>query len=107
MLADAKSKALVENFAGQWLRLRNVADWKPDPDKFKEVDATLRSAFERETELFFENIVQEDRSVLEFIDADYTFLNERLAKYYGIQGVKGSYFRRGAVKGLGGERAGG
>ena len=99
MLADAKSKAMVENFAGQWLRLRNVADWKPDPDKFKEVDATLRAAFERETELFFENIVQEDRSVLEFIDADYTFLNERLAKYYGIQGVKGSYFRRVALKG--------
>jgi hypothetical protein len=99
MLADPKSKALVENFAGQWLRLRNVADWKPDPDKFKEVDATLRNAFERETELFFENIVTEDRSVLEFIDADYTFLNERLARYYGIQGVKGSYFRRIALKG--------
>ncbi len=98
MLADAKSKALVENFAGQWLRLRNVADWKPDPDKFKEVDQTLRNTFERETELFFENIVAEDRSVLEFIDADYTFLNERLAKYYGIQGVKGSYFRRVALK---------
>src|SRR5579863_5322929 len=99
MLADPKSKALVENFAGQWLRLRNVADWKPDPDKFKEVDAMLRSTFERETELFFENIVSEDRSVLEFLDADYTFLNERLAKYYGIQGVKGSYFRRVALKG--------
>lgn len=98
MLADPKSKALVENFAGQWLRLRNVEDWKPDPDKFKEVDATLRATFERETELFFENIVIEDRSVLEFIDADYTFLNERLAKYYGIQGVKGSYFRRVALK---------
>jgi hypothetical protein len=99
MLADAKSKALVENFAGQWLRLRNVADWKPDPDKFKEVDQTLRNTFERETELFFENIVTEDRSVLEFINADYTFLNERLAKYYGIPGVKGSYFRRVALKG--------
>jgi hypothetical protein len=98
MLADAKSKALAENFAGQWLRLRNVADWKPDPDKFKEVDETLRNTFERETELFFENIVAEDRSVLEFIDADYTFLNERLAKYYGIQGVKGSYFRQVALK---------
>ena len=57
MLADPKSKALVENFAGQWLRLRNVADWKPDPDKFKDVDEALRNAFERETELFFENIV--------------------------------------------------
>jgi mono/diheme cytochrome c family protein len=103
MLADPKSKALVENFAGQWLRLRNVADWKPDPDRFKEVDEQLRTAFERETELFFENIVAEDRSVLEFIDADYTFLNERLAKYYGITGVKGSYFRRVALKGLNGK----
>jgi hypothetical protein len=103
MLADAKSRALVENFAGQWLRLRNVADWKPDPDRFKEVDEQLRTAFERETELFFENIVAEDRSVLEFIDADYTFLNERLAKYYGIPGVKGSYFRRVDLKGLNGK----
>jgi hypothetical protein len=103
MLADAKSKALVENFAGQWLRLRNVADWKPDPDKFKDVDEQLRTTFERETELFFENIVAEDRSVLEFIDADYTFLNERLARYYGIPGVKGSYFRRVALKGLNGK----
>jgi hypothetical protein len=99
MLTDPKSKALVQNFAGQWLRLRNVEDWKPDPDKFKDVDATLRGAFERETELFFESIVREDRSVLNFIDADYTFLNERLARYYGIQGVKGSYFRRVALKG--------
>ena len=61
-----------------------------------------RNAFERESELFFENIVTEDRSVLEFIDADYTFLNERLARYYGIQGVKGSYFRRVALTGAAG-----
>lgn len=99
MLADPKSKALVQNFAGQWLRLRNVADWKPDPDKFKEVDQNLRNTFERETELFFESIVREDHSVLDFIDADYTFLNDRLARYYGIPGVKGSYFRRVALKG--------
>lgn len=98
MLADPKSKALVENFAGQWLRLRNVSDWRPDPEKFKEVDDAMRTAFERETELFFQNIVSEDRSVLEFIDADYTFLNERLARYYGISGVRGSYFRRVALK---------
>ncbi len=103
MLADAKSKALMENFAGQWLRLRNVADWKPDPDKFKDVDQALRGAFERETELFFESIVREDHSILDFIDADYTFLNERLARYYGIQGVKGSYFRRVALKGSDGK----
>jgi cytochrome c553 len=99
MLADPKSKALVDNFAGQWLRLRNVADWKPDPDKFKDFDDSLRRAFERETSMFFENIIHEDRSVLEFIDADYTFLNDRLARFYGIQGVKGSYFRRVALTG--------
>ena len=98
MLADPKSRALVQNFAGQWLRLRNVADWKPDPAKFKDIDDAMRSSFERETELFFQSIVSEDRSVLEFIDADYTFLNERLARYYGIPGVKGSYFRRVALK---------
>ncbi len=99
MLADPKSKALVDNFAGQWLRLRNVADWKPDPDKYKEFDEALRNAFERETEMFFRNIVEQDRSVLEFIDADYTFVNERLARFYGIPGVKGSYFRRVALTG--------
>jgi len=99
MLTDPKSKALVDNFAGQWLRLRNVADWKPDPDKYKEFDEALRNAFERETEMFFHNIVEEDRSVLEFIDADYTFANERLARFYGIPGVKGSYFRRVALTG--------
>jgi cytochrome c551/c552 len=104
MLADAKSKSLVDNFAGQWLRLRNVADWKPDPDKFPGFDDALRNAFQRETELFFENIIHEDRSVLEFIDADYTFVNEKLAKFYGIPNVKGSYFRRVALTGT--ERGG-
>jgi hypothetical protein len=97
MLADPKAKALVENFAGQWLRLRNVEDWKPDAEKFKDVDENLRNTFAGETELFFENIVHEDRSILEFIDADYTFLNDRLARFYGIPGVKGSYFRRVAL----------
>jgi hypothetical protein len=94
MLADPKSRALEENFAGQWLALRNVKSWKPDPEKYPEFDEALRNAFERESELFFENIVHEDRSVLDFIDADYTFLNERLARHYGIEGVRGSYFRR-------------
>ncbi len=98
MLADPKANALVDNFAGQWLRLRNVEDWKPDAEKFKDADESLRNTFARETELFFENIVHQDRSILEFIDADYTFLNERLARFYGIQGVKGSYFRRVALK---------
>ena len=98
MLADPKSEALTQNFAGQWLRLRNVADWKPDAEKFKGVDDAMKASFKRETELFFSNIVHQDRSVLDFIDADYTFLNERLARFYGIPGVRGSYFRQAALK---------
>ena len=94
MLADPKSQAFEENFAGQWLHLRNVVSWKPDPKKYPRFDETLRRAFERESALFFSNIMRDDRSVLEFIDADYTFLNERLARHYGIPDVKGSYFRR-------------
>ena len=94
MLRDPKSQALLDNFAGQWLQLRNIAEWHPDPQKYPQFDEALRNAFERESSLFFENIVREDRSVLELIDADYTFVNERLARYYGIPGVYGSYFRR-------------
>ena len=94
MLADPKSHALVENFAGQWLHLRNVPSWKPDPEKYPQFDEPLRNAFEREAELFFLNIVLEDASVLDFVDAGYTFVNERLALHYGIPGVKGSYFRK-------------
>ena len=94
MLQDPKSQALLDNFAGQWLQLRNIAEWHPDPVKYPQFDETLRNAFERESALFFENIVREDRSVLELIDADYTFVNERLARYYGIPGVHGTYFRR-------------
>jgi hypothetical protein len=94
MLGDPKSQALLDNFAGQWLHLRNIAEWHPDPAKYPQFDEALRNAFERESSLFFENIVREDRSVLELIDADYTFVNERLARYYGIPGVRGSYFRR-------------
>ncbi len=99
MLADPKSQSFEENFAGQWLHLRNVASWKPDPEKYPQFDEALRNAFERESELFFANIMREDRSVLEFIDADYTFLNERLARHYGVPGVQGSYFRRVALEG--------
>ncbi len=99
MLADEKARALTDNFAGQWLHLRNVSAWKPDPEKYPQFDEPLRNAFEEESDLFFSNIVHEDRSVLEFIDADYTFLNARLAKHYGIPGVKGSYFRHVALKG--------
>jgi len=94
MLRDPKSQAFENNFAGQWLQLRNVAAWKPDSKKYPQFDAALRNAFERESDLFFSNIMREDRSILDFIDADYTFLNERLARFYGVPGVKGSYFRR-------------
>jgi hypothetical protein len=104
MIADPKSQALEENFAGQWLHLRNVDSWKPDPDRYPQFDEPLRNAFERESALFFSNVMREDRSVLEFIDANYTFLNERLARHYGVPGVKGSYFRK--VE-LSGERRGG
>ena len=94
MLADSKSNALVANFAGQWLQLRNLELVKPDPEKFAEFDSELRRSARRETELFFESIVKEDRSVLDFIDGKYTFVNERLARHYGIEGVKGKQFRR-------------
>ena len=101
MLADPKAGALVENFGGQWLHLRNVADWTPDPVRFADFDDSLRYAFERETELFLDHLIREDRSVLELIDADYTFLNERLAGFYGIDGVSGGYFRRVPLAGTG------
>jgi mono/diheme cytochrome c family protein len=104
MLADPKSERLVRNFAGQWLELRNLDVVKPDPQRFPEFDDELRAAMRRETELFFDSIVHEDRSILDFIDAKYTFLNERLAKHYGISGVTGSEFRR--VKLDGAERSG-
>ena len=94
MLADTRSKALVENFAGQWLYLRNVQLVSPDPKAFPDFDDNLRDAFQRETELFFESMLHEDRSVLDLIGADYTFLNERLARHYGIPNVYGSNFRR-------------
>ena len=101
MLADPRAGALVENFGGQWLHLRNVADWTPDPVRFADFDDSLRYAFERETALFLEHLIREDRSVLELIDADYTFLNERLADFYGVDGVNGGYFRRVPLAGTG------
>jgi hypothetical protein len=85
---------LATNFAGQWLYLRNLDSATPDPRTFPDFDDNLRQAFRRETELFFESIVREDRSVLDLLRADYTFLNERLAKHYGIPNVYGSRFRR-------------
>ena len=101
MLADPKARALVENFAGQWLHLRNVADWTPDPERFPHFDDGIRHAFQRETQLFLEHLVRDDRSVLELLDADYTFLNEGLADFYGIDGVEGGYFRRVPLAGTG------
>ncbi len=94
MLADPRSEALVDNFAGQWLYLRNLAAAKPDMRLFPDFDDNLRQAFRRETELFFGSIMREDRSVLDLLRANYTFVNERLAKHYGIPNVYGSRFRR-------------
>jgi hypothetical protein len=94
MLRDTKSQTLVTNFAGQWLHLRNVRNVLPNSDEFPDFDDNLRQAFQRETELFFESILHEDRSVLDLLTADYTFLNERLARHYGIPGIYGSQFRR-------------
>ena len=94
MLADPRSIALVRNFGGQWLQLRNLQGIVPDPEKFPDFDDNLRRAFRQEAESFFESIVHEDRNVLDLITADYTFVNERLARHYGIPGIFGSQFRR-------------
>jgi mono/diheme cytochrome c family protein len=94
MLADPRSEALVSDFAGQWLHIRNVSGFRPSPELLFHFDDNLRQAFENETALFFGSIVRENRSVLDLLDADYTFLNERLAKHYGIPGVSGERFRR-------------
>ena len=101
MLTDPKARALVDNFGGQWLHLRNVQDWTPDPERYDYFDNSLRYAFQQETELFIANMIKEDRSILDLIDADYTFVNERLAEYYGIDGVEGGYFRRVPLIGTG------
>ncbi len=94
MLADPRADAFVTNFAGQWLFLRNLDAAVPVQSIFPDFDDTLRQSFRRETELFFDSIVREDRSALDLLRADYTFLNERLARHYGIPNVKGSHFRR-------------
>ena len=94
MLADRRSAALVTNFAAQWLYLRDIDAKHPDEVLFPDFDETLRSALHRETELFIDSVFRENRSVLELLTANYTFLNERLARHYGIPNVKGSYFRR-------------
>jgi hypothetical protein len=97
MLADPKAEALVTNFASQWLYLRNLAAASPDARQFPDFDDNLRQAFRRETELFFQSIVDEDRSALDLLRANYTFVNERLARHYGIPNVYGSRFRRVAL----------
>jgi hypothetical protein len=94
MLKDPRSAAFVENFAGQWLELRSLANVSPDPKVFPTFDNALRSAMIKETELFFNAVLREDRNILDFIDADFSFVNERLAKHYGIEGIKGTEFRR-------------
>jgi mono/diheme cytochrome c family protein len=98
MLADRRSQALVQNFAGQWLWIRNIRLHTPDPAVFPDFDENLRLAFAREIELFLDSQIREDRSVRELLSADYTFLNERLARHYGIPGVYGNHFRRVALE---------
>ena len=99
MLADERSRALVDNFAEQWLYLRDVEAKEPDPGFYPGFDENLRQAFVRETALFIDSVLRDDRSVSELLTADYTFLNERLAKHYGIPHVYGSHFRRVSLAG--------
>ena len=99
MLRDPRAAALVDNFAGQWLLLRNIPTINPDPNLFPTFDENLRAAFRRETELFVESIMREDRSLVDLIDADYTFVDERLAAHYGIPGVYGSRVRKVTLDG--------
>lgn len=101
MLKDPKSRALVENFGGQWLQLRNLRIATPDAKTFPDYDDTLRAAMQQETEELFAHILREDRSVLDFLTANYTFVNERLARHYGFKGVRGEKFQRVSLKGTG------
>jgi Protein of unknown function (DUF1592)/Protein of unknown function (DUF1588)/Protein of unknown function (DUF1587)/Protein of unknown function (DUF1585)/Protein of unknown function (DUF1595)/Planctomycete cytochrome C len=94
MIADPRSEAFVENFTGQWLNVRSMAASEPVVDLFPDFDSTLREAYRREIELFFGSIIHEDHSILDLLTADYTFVNERLAKQYGIPDIYGSQFRR-------------
>ena len=94
LLDDRRSKALVSNFGGQWLQLRQLRSVSPDPETFPYFDDNLREAFGQETELFLESLLREDRSVLDLLNADHTFVNERLARHYGIPNIYGSHFRR-------------
>ena len=95
MLADPRSAALAENFAGQWLEIRNLDSMKPDPDKFPDWSAELRDDMRTETRMFFDYILRQNRPAVEFLDARYTFLNEPLARFYGVEGVTGPEFQIG------------
>ena len=104
MLKDPKAVALVDNFASQWLQLANLKLINPDKKQFPAFDDDLRNAMETETKLFFDAIVREDKSILAFLEADFTFVNEKLARHYGISGIKGEQFQKVAL--TGGERGG-
>jgi hypothetical protein len=99
MLADPRSRALAENFASQWLNLRGLDEVAPDPKRFPKFNAALRSDMRRETELLFDTVVRENRSLIELLDADFTFVNERLAAHYSLPPVQGNEFRRVALQG--------
>jgi hypothetical protein len=94
MLASPKAQAIADNFGGQWLQLRNLRNKQPNSHEYPDFDDNLRVALQTETEMFFSSVLREDRSMVELMTADYTFLNERLARHYGIPGVYGSHFRR-------------
>ena len=94
MLADPRAQSLIDNFLGQWLQLRNLKSKQPNSHEFPDFDDNLRQSLETEMELFFGAIIREDRSVLDLMNADYTFLNERLARHYGVSNIYGSHFRR-------------
>ncbi|MDB6029750.1 MAG: Protein of unknown function (DUF1587)/Protein of unknown function (DUF1592)/Protein of unknown [Verrucomicrobiales bacterium] len=99
MLKHPKAHALVDNFAGQWLQIRSLSSLTPDKITFPDFNDELRAAMEKETELFFENVMHEDRSILDFLVGDYTFVNERLARHYGMTNVTGTDFQRVSLKG--------
>jgi hypothetical protein len=99
MIASPKSRALVDNFAGQWLQIRSLETFSPDKQLFPEYDPVLRAAMQHETELFFEHVMREDRSLFDFLTGDYTFVNARLAKLYGLPGVTGEEFQRVSLAG--------
>lgn len=101
MLADPKSNALFENFASEWLEVRRLESAQPDRDRFPDFDEYVRLSMKKETELFFENLMRQDGSILDLIDGNYTFLNERLAAHYGVPGVKGTEFRKVSLAGTG------